>query len=1532
MDLESVLRRFAELFAGRGTPAASFDVNAAIARTQLKGLPVARDASGAYALFAASEPPATPQQPSGAVVLGFVRSRPLQGSFDVFAAPEWARGMAVAQSSGPVLDAQGIPSWIDTIVPVPKQIEVARVTSTSPIAYVQSASVSQKIVAGRTVVTFGPGSVWFVAPLLAKAAPSNGFAGIAFTSATLSVPGAFAPSTDAGVMLLAAAQDGTLELAPVQGATSAPGLVNDGASALAKLPATVSFTLLPGAVNVTALADAELTAYGRLAQLRGGPAQVTYDPDAAEIAVGYRAVTPPREIAIASSASPTFELRGSAKVAAGSYRFPVALTTADALGPAASGGALGLALGAGLRGRWGNLDAPVAFGPALLHVQTGTLGVLARTIARPFADSYALWDARSAAGETQAATVALDGPRGTVLRIAESAQSEIVLASGCTLDAHLDRPLLATGAPPALSRLTAAYALIRIAADTYLFIEGAYVPPFTIAVVPQPIQSYVIENAVLRTRGVDALLAFAKLTAQRAAQGVLLLHSPLDLVIPILPDPYAAIDPRAEAVSESLLARVAWISPSAAQLAFDIQRALQSGTTTEAASLLARGDGPALLYDVSSEQSQFGVGASAAGLAGAQIVGQKLAVSGQQSALFTVPAIAWEPVLNPERRYFFPVAPDQGQAFAADDGPLALVNVESVTLRPLEPGALLDAFVADYAKGADLLAEVTLPFGLTATVDTNASRNTSPPIPRPVLLAAEPNFTTAGKGGRQLSVRATYDAKNQRAVLPGRSNAGDPVVIPPSPSESPDSSYVHAILDDTANHDMANFWNQDFNAQLAGAPGTHFVPVSRYDLSGYGASVFSNYVVPGFAVGISQARFDVIVGRVSYTLVQEQSYILPWFIPVVNTTIFERDATGYILRYNSGWQAKTDGLFAFPGVDPAKDVERGGILGVFNIHNIVEQPGILPLGAKQFSRVTFDGNIHLAVGGTNGLTVTGGDPLGAIPSSGLSGYLDLTAHDTPSVAEAIQLIDTFGIANGPLAAEIVVTTNGLTMGLTGVEVDATRPDVVRPGPLPRTLAVALRGTPHLPRDGAWSLGTRIASSTVPQPLAPTVPVPLVRAVATPNVWHIADAGDVVQLDTPRTYYGFLQATGTTKSFFEQPKIANVAGANPLNFGQTPKLADVGKLLGDNGLLPDILSLLDFGAFDGLKPSGDGFALKKTLENDVDLGKRVLLPLGIVTLYMESWSDPPKAKGTHIKLDLDASATPRWAISISGIAFKLVVDGWGDESDPLIIVHGDASVQDGGKPTFSNLGVKYGSSLAEIQQILTEVEQFIEFLPSKQKTGLDVSFVGTKLRIREAFPLPKLPLGLGYIEDFSLDLGFDIDVLDKSLSFFVGLGDDQDPFHWLVSPLSGNGMLQLGASDQLGVVMQAGIGVGLAIDFAIVSGSASIVLAVRFDTTNNPIGVMVLLTGQASVDVLEGLASASLTLTAGVGVAVQPGPAHLLTDIPPDPIEFLKETVVTLSAEVAVGIHISICWVVHVDFDGSWPFSETISGKTLTSLV
>jgi hypothetical protein len=76
-----------------------------------------------------------------------------------------------------------------------------------------------------------------------------------------------------------------------------------------------------------------------------------------------------------------------------------------------------------------------------------------------------------------------------------------------------------------------------------------------------------------------------------------------------------------------------------------------------------------------------------------------------------------------------------------------------------------------------------------------------------------------------------------------------------------------------------------------------------------------------------------------------------------------------------------------------------------------------------------------------------------------------------------------------------------------------------------------------------------------------------------------------------------------------------------------------------------------------------------------------------------------------------------------------------------------------------------------------------------------------------------------------------------------------------------------------------------------------------------------------VDVLGGLASASITLTAAVGVSVNPLPVPVPILSPPG-FDFPAEDL-TFLASVSVGIHISICWVVNVDFDGSWQFSQSI---------
>jgi hypothetical protein len=190
-------------------------------------------------------------------------------------------------------------------------------------------------------------------------------------------------------------------------------------------------------------------------------------------------------------------------------------------------------------------------------------------------------------------------------------------------------------------------------------------------------------------------------------------------------------------------------------------------------------------------------------------------------------------------------------------------------------------------------------------------------------------------------------------------------------------------------------------------------------------------------------------------------------------------------------------------------------------------------------------------------------------------------------------------------------------------------------------------------------------------------------------------------------------------------------------------------------------------------------------------------------------------------------------------------------------------------------------------------------------------------------LPTIPLGLGEVRDVGIDLGLAIDI-PSSASFNVGIGGKRDdsaaaggglalkPFTWIVDPLTGNGAMSLGVVDgDIAVYIEAGIGAALAIDLAVASGGASITLELAISTDQKPFVLAITLVGHAEVDVLGGLASASLTLSAGIAV-------H-----PDFPAGSPLPNAVDLTAMVAVGIHLSICWVISVDFDGSWQFSETV---------
>src|SRR5262249_32197738 len=153
----------------------------------------------------------------------------------------------------------------------------------------------------------------------------------------------------------------------------------------------------------------------------------------------------------------------------------------------------------------------------------------------------------------------------------------------------------------------------------------------------------------------------------------------LDQLTPILPDPYAADLSAFEYPVSLLVAAVGWSTPSSAELAFSIQSSSSARAAGQRSAELAEPraiprDAVRALYDVSSAQSQFGVVVGASALRPGEIVGQQLVASGEASGLFTVPAIAWEPVLDPNRSWFF-------NAVSSDDGDVAVVGVLTPALR-----------------------------------------------------------------------------------------------------------------------------------------------------------------------------------------------------------------------------------------------------------------------------------------------------------------------------------------------------------------------------------------------------------------------------------------------------------------------------------------------------------------------------------------------------------------------------------------------------------------------------------------------------------------------------------------------------------------------------------------------------------------------------------------------------------------------------------------------------------------------------------
>ena len=966
------------------------------------------------------------------------------------------------------------------------------------------------------------------------------------------------------------------------------------------------------------------------------------------------------------------------------------------------------------------------------------------------------------------------------------------------------------------------------------------------------------------------------------------------------------------------------------------------------------------MLDLSTRASQLGVEIIDYTTADANVLLTIDGLSARTAALLapiiTLPAISWEPMYNRAK-------PDPG--FQTDklirppnDGPICAVGVDSVALVPVSPIQCLGAILTGTQKqGSAYGAILTLPYGMVAEIVqlVGSKGGPAPALTQPSFELPGTNGDVAMTGAYQLTLRPPQTNPNS-PVFTGATYLRTVGDNPPT-----GNSYGEQVLGN-----ISILFSSQFTNPVSGSPS---VPVKRYDLTGYGASLFSDWtnLNPPDPTAIIEVEFTTTVGRTSHEIIQAQSVIYPWGIKVVRTITIDRLNSGSVERTDSGWVAASDGKFTYVATASGKDIKpqdvhRGVIDSLLKVKNIQEfglpfqttgtidaTGGATPITLQA---VTFDSEIainsqHSVIQGASTVADLDGNEHAAVASTGVIGYIGLTALVHLSLDDLLNFLDGTN-ASGPISSTLNLgKSDQVFRTLTFSALPAVDSLLSK-----SALVIATNGLPTLPQSGAWTVAVQGPGDTAPRALTAGQPVPVVQPNSSPGVpgpeTHYADPSDIFRLAqsppaSPDYLYGFLQDVTTQKQFLTQPFITNVTSSaipKQLSLRQTPSLADPGVLLGAVSSFPSITSALPLQGLENLASSlgSQSLSIDKWFDTDstkvTPLINTSVCQVNLVYKWKPGGPTPPTPPGRsnpgdanqNIHVTLGNATGPSWSIDIYSVALQLILPPV--SSTPALWIEGQFHADAESLPNFPNLQVVYDGPLAPLTQFFATLQQLASYIdpggasPQAIKAhddggsgaGLDVHFANGTLTVQDTFSLPQIPLGPGYIQDISLNLGASIDILNLDVGFLVGIGSPSAPVHWIVDPLSGTGVLQAGVQNGgLAVLVQLGIGLGLAIDLGIASGGASIVIAFQVQVSNQDFELMLLLTGQAQVTVLGGLASASISLTCGLGL-------EFPLSIPAPPASYA----VTAIGTASVAIHISICWVISIDFSGSWTFSHTFS--------
>ena len=603
------------------------------------------------------------------------------------------------------------------------------------------------------------------------------------------------------------------------------------------------------------------------------------------------------------------------------------------------------------------------------------------------------------------------------------------------------------------------------------------------------------------------------------------------------------------------------------------------------------------------------------------------------------------------------------------------------------------------------------------------------------------------------------------------------------------------------------------------------------------------------------------------------------------------------------WRAVSGSLFtAYEAGDanvPAR-VHHGLIERLMRVEHIAEIDERSSQSPNGCSVVRFDAVAWLSTGAGSSWVSEGGvaaEGRAAIACDGVHGLLVI---DRPGSSDAdwVTCLERRP-ALGHVAALIDVGGTGFWMRATHLR--ATH--LSGPEGLGH-LVLELAGSPVLPTAGRWMVTRRAANERAPQALPPGQPMPVIqpRGDAT---WHVADAADLFNVlrpaasAPPRTEYGLLHDTGTQRLYFPQPRIGRIAVTSSGECGrlrlppdQCVQFADWCALLNADTEFPVPEAAFGLRLTETEMPTfgidGWHFHVRRPWP---DTRSATLVDTGAAQLQLRRGD---AARPDAAWLDIAFSDT-QWSVSPGPLCIDLQSHG-----ERLLSFAFDAEHADSRRaPQLLRPRLIPAAVLAPLGDWLPGLWNLRARTSgdSGLPAAVPLRLAGGQLHIGCAAQLDDVAWGFGHLKHAPLTLGGTARARPAGVEFGLSLGSVCAPMTLIAGSHTGAAMVRIGVvsgGPQIDVRVALALPMQLAPD-APDSGSAALDVNLRTDGSH-PVRVGGVASGHAVVDVLGGLACASLAVESPCRVwPDRPTPGH-----------------VRLEADLIAGVHLPLCSLLDTD--------------------